>query len=407
MAKNAYYTNQYISTTLASVGGIDDSATTGIILASVTNITTDKPGIACLSYTDPIDTSKAEWITYTSIDSGTKELQGVTRGQEDFSAKPHANGVTVAFPLSKSHINNLNDALIIDGVATNLVTGVISPSGTSSDSSTELVTKSYADGGLKDSLYRQAIINGGFTVNQRVYASNATLSAGAYGHDRWKAGASGGDYTFTQLAQSTQITIKTGKSLIQVIEDKNVVGGTYTLSWEGTAQARFGKDSATPSGVYASSPITITGQSAGTVMSVEFNEGTLGKVQLNTGSVALPFMPKSYEEELRACCRYWKIGQLLGIANTTSILAISSDFALNPLRTDVTTSNFKIYTTKANAIAEVAQQALTTPGVGDTNITQSSYIVNEVNGVIGLQLSGTPLIAGQAYSGYYVINQEL
>jgi len=155
-----------------------------------------------------------------------------------------------------------------------------------------------------NSIARQAIINGGFTVNQRGYASNATLSAGVYGHDRWKAGASGGDYTFTQLASSTQITIKSGKSLIQVIEDKNVVGGTYTLSWEGTAQARFGKDSATPSGIYASSPITITGQSAGTVMSVEFNEGTLGKVQLNTGSVALPFMAKSFDEELRACQRY-------------------------------------------------------------------------------------------------------
>ena len=258
-----------------------------------------------------------------------------------------------------------------------------------------------------NSLKTNCLINAGFTVNQRGYVSNATLAAGVYGHDRWKAGADGGDYTFTQLAQSTTITIKTGKSLIQVIEDKNVIGGTYTLSWTGTAQARFGIDSATPSGAYAASPITITTQTAGTVMSVEFNAGTLSNVVLNSGTVALPFMPKSFEEELRACCRYWKIGQLLGIANTTSILAISSDFALNPLRTGVTTSNFKIYTTKANAIAEVAQQALTTPGVGDTNITQSSYIVNEVNGVIGLQLSETPLTPGRAYSGYYVINQEL
>jgi len=269
--------------------------------------------------------------------------------------------------------------------------------------------KAIADSTLvfTNSLAYQCIINGGFTVNQRGYVSNATLAAGVYGHDRWKAGAGGGDYTFTQLPQSTTITIKSGKSLIQVIEDKNVIGGTYTLSWTGTAQARFGIDSATPSGAYAASPITITTQTAGTVMSVEFNAGTLGKVVLANSSVALPFMPKSFEEELRACCRYWKIGQLLGIANTTSILAISSDFALNPLRTAISTSNFKIYTTKANAIAELAQQALTTPGVGDTNITQSSYIVNEANGVIGLQLSGTPLTVGQAYSGYYVINQEL
>jgi hypothetical protein len=155
-----------------------------------------------------------------------------------------------------------------------------------------------------NSLSYNCLIDPNFTVNQRNYVSNATLAAGVYGHDRWKAGASGGDYTFTQLPQSTQITIKSGKSLIQVIEDKNVIGGTYTLSWTGTAQARFGINSATPSGAYAASPITITGQTAGTVMSVEFNEGTLGKVNCANSSVALPFMPKSYDEELRDCMRY-------------------------------------------------------------------------------------------------------
>ena len=308
MGTNAYYLNQFISTTLATVGGIDDSQTTGIILTSVTGVETTKPGIVCLSYSDPIDTSKAEWISYTSIDV-TNELQGVTRGAEGFSAKSHSNGVTIAFPISESHINNLNDALIIGGSATNLATGVIDDDTFATASATKLATsesiKAYANL-MGNGVNRQAIINGGFTVNQRVYVSNATLSAGSYGHDRWKAGASGGDYTFTQLPSSTQITIKTGKSLIQVIEDKNVVGGTYTLSWEGTAQARFGINSATPSGSYAVSPITITGQTAGTVMSVEFNEGTLGKVQLNTGSVALPFMPKSFEEELRACQRYYE-----------------------------------------------------------------------------------------------------
>jgi len=159
---------------------------------------------------------------------------------------------------------------------------------------------------FQKSLSANCIINGGFTVNQRVYVSAATLSAGAYGHDRWKAGGSGGDYSFTQLPQSTQITIASGKSLIQVIEDKNVIGGTYTLSWTGTAQARFGIDSDTPSGAYAASPITITTQTAGTVMSVEFNTGTLSNVVLNSGSTALTFMPKSFEEELRACQRYYE-----------------------------------------------------------------------------------------------------
>jgi len=141
MATNAYFLNQYISTTLASVGGITDSATTGIILNSLTNIDYTKPGIACLSYTDPIDTSKAEWITYTSINNSTKELQGVTRGQEGYSAKAHDNGVTVAFPISESHINNLNTALIIGGSATNLAEGVITTA--NNVSATKLITSDY------------------------------------------------------------------------------------------------------------------------------------------------------------------------------------------------------------------------------------------------------------------------
>lgn len=183
-------------------------------------------------------------------------------------------------------------------------------SGEEIDTGTEdakIVTpKAIADSYIAQRFYNpNVIINGNFVVNQRVYVSNATLAAGAYGHDRWKAGASGGDYTFTQLPSSTQITIKAGKSLIQVIEDKNVVGGTYTLSWEGTAQARFGINSATPSGDYAASPITITTQTAGTVMSVEFNAGTLGKVVLNSGSVALPFQARAYDEELKRCQRYY------------------------------------------------------------------------------------------------------
>lgn len=147
---NAYYLNQFISTTLSTAGGIDDSQTTGIKIASTSGITTDKPGILCLSYSSSIDTTKAEWITYTSIDI-SNELQGVTRGAEGFSAKSHSHGVAVAFPISRSHINNLNDALIIGGDETNLVTGTIDDDTMATASATNLstseATKAYVDNG--------------------------------------------------------------------------------------------------------------------------------------------------------------------------------------------------------------------------------------------------------------------
>jgi len=110
-----YYAHQYFTTTLNVGGGIDDTQTTGIVAQSITGVDYTKPGIACISYSDPIVTPTAEWITYTSINNSTKEFQGVTRGAEGFSAKTHANGATIVFPLSESHINNLNDMFTTGG----------------------------------------------------------------------------------------------------------------------------------------------------------------------------------------------------------------------------------------------------------------------------------------------------
>jgi hypothetical protein len=166
-------------------------------------------------------------------------------------------------------------------------------------------------------LFQNLIINGGFTINHRVYVSGATLSAGTYAHDRWKAGASGGDYSFTQLVANTQITIAANKSLIQVVEDVNVGGGTHVFSWSGTAVGRVGLNSATPAGNFAASPIIVAGQTAGATISVEFtganaaggsalatNAGTLGTVQAALGSVVTVFQTRQRSIEVNMCLRY-------------------------------------------------------------------------------------------------------
>lgn len=116
-ASTIYYESQYFTTTLSKVGGINASQTTGIVLQSVSGIfNTAKPGIALLNYADPLSTTTAEWVTFTSINSTTKTLVGVTRGAEGFSAKTHDNGITVAFPHSKSHINAM--AALLEGIDT-------------------------------------------------------------------------------------------------------------------------------------------------------------------------------------------------------------------------------------------------------------------------------------------------
>lgn len=105
-----FYVPQYFTTQLSVAGGIDDTQTTGIVLQDISGVDATKPGIIALTWSNPIDTTKIEYIFYTSINDSTKELQGVTRGQEDYSAKSHLNGATVAWPLSKSHINNIPDS---------------------------------------------------------------------------------------------------------------------------------------------------------------------------------------------------------------------------------------------------------------------------------------------------------
>jgi hypothetical protein len=85
---------------------------------------------------------------------------------------------------------------------------------------------------------KNVIIDGNFNVNQRGVSGTVTLAAGAYGHDRWKGGASGCTYTFATVENVTTLTISAG-SLIQVVEGLNLQSGIYTLSFSGTAQGKI------------------------------------------------------------------------------------------------------------------------------------------------------------------------
>lgn len=150
--------------------------------------------------------------------------------------------------------------------------------------------------------------NGDFRINQRGYVSGAALASGSFGHDGFKAGSGGGDYAFTQLRTSTQVTIAADKTLIQVVPEDDIAGGNYVLSWAGTAQARVGLNNAAPSGAYAGSPIAITGQSAAAKLSFEFGNGaasgTLATVKLEPGSLATPFVMQPLDHEQKRADRF-------------------------------------------------------------------------------------------------------
>jgi hypothetical protein len=207
--------------------------------------------------------------------------------------------------------------------------------------------------------FKNRVIDGGFIINQRGYTSGTSLSSGSYGHDRWKGGGSGGTYTFTQgsTGVNTTITITAG-SIQQVIEGCNMPeGGSYTLSWTGTAQGKIA------GGSYSSSPVTATGLTAGANCTIEFNTGTVGSVQVEAGSTATSFDYRPYGTELALCQRYyWQSTPSTyscyasGFAQTSSVATI---YVAHPvsMRTNPTFtfngSNSVIYLTGATLVSSI------------------------------------------------------
>lgn len=157
---------------------------------------------------------------------------------------------------------------------------------------------------MGSSFKRNIIINGNFLVNQRVYVSGTATASGSYMHDRWKSTTTNSNYTFTQGTPDTTITIAAG-TIAQVVEDKNVAGGVYTLSWTGTTTARIAINGAATSGAYAASPITTGTATAGQQITIEFSTGTLGLVQLEPGTKATFYERQNYTDQLIQCQRYY------------------------------------------------------------------------------------------------------
>jgi hypothetical protein len=159
--------------------------------------------------------------------------------------------------------------------------------------------------------FKNRLIDSGFIINQRGYTSGTSLSSGAYAHDRWKAGSSGCTYTFTQGSLGVPITVTiTAGSLQQIVEGCNMgEGGTFVLSWTGTAQARIN------GGSYAVSPLVVTGLTAGANCTVEFGTGTVSQPQLEKGFTATSFDYRPYGTEFDLCLRYFQSWTAVGSIN--------------------------------------------------------------------------------------------
>jgi hypothetical protein len=157
---------------------------------------------------------------------------------------------------------------------------------------------------------RNLLINGNPIINQRGYVSG-TATSGAYEYtlDRWRVVTSGQSITWTDSANVRTVTAPAG-GVQQVIEGFNILSGTYTLSWTGTATATVDGSSVANGG-----QVTLTG---GTNATVRFSGGTFSLAQLEVGTVATPFERRSYGQELALCQRYFSVSRVYGMGYAAS-----------------------------------------------------------------------------------------
>ena len=165
---------------------------------------------------------------------------------------------------------------------------------------------------------KNLLVDGNFNVNQRGYASGATLANAAYGHDHWYNNSGSGSYTFTAAgtgemagtqAIGSSLTLPSGFTLAQKIEHWYIGGGLYTLSWVGTATCQI---------IYYNGPtaISLTSLGAspqsgviptGVTAQVQCTNGTLSNIQLELGGVNTSFEVRPYSTELALCQRYYQL----------------------------------------------------------------------------------------------------
>jgi len=344
--------------------------------------------------------------------------------------------------------------------------GQILSANSSKDTGLEWVTPS---SGGSTNLFQQAIINGNFDVWQR-NTTIAMTTANAYTADRWYCetatagtdktvsredgtGVNGSYYcarvkivsdvdellTFSQALESQDSIKFRGKKLTlsfyarggaefvadnATLVSKIVTGkGTdqkvlaFTASADGVSQnntltTSWQKFTCTTTAAIASD-ITQIGVSfafthAGSGTTTNYFEIT--QVQLCAGDVALPFMPKSFQEELMLCCRYYEKSYGYGLVPGAN--SNDGSFA-TPAVTNDRLAGFKFMVRKRSStptviiysnlgtINKVATIAGTDIG------SNASYDQRGQTGIRMVYDSGSPYTVGTTYVYQWTADAEL
>lgn len=184
----------------------------------------------------------------------------------------------------------------------------------------DMTAEIYASPAMNGSLSnRNLLINCGIPINQRVFAGGP-LAAGAYGYDRWKAGAGGCNIT---INSSTGVFTHTSGPLQQIVESPVLAWGQpLTISVEnpsGSITVNVGGATGTITAGAGRRGVTLTPSGSGN-MTVQLTATgvTYSRPQLERGSAATAFDARPVAEELAICQRYYEKSYPMGTAPGSS-----------------------------------------------------------------------------------------
>ena len=157
---------------------------------------------------------------------------------------------------------------------------------------------------------RNLLINPGFAVNQRGYASGtATTAAAQYTLDGWRVVTAGQSLIYAASGNGYQVTAPAG-GLEQVVEGLNIQGGSYVLSWAGTATAAVNGVARTKGEVFA--------LTANTDTTIRFAGGTVAQAQLELSPAITAFEQRPLVLEQLLCARFYINPVFVGLAGYQS-----------------------------------------------------------------------------------------
>lgn len=115
--------------------------------------------------------------------------------------------------------------------------------------------------------------------------------------------------TYTSAPQGQAVTVNSLGAIQQVIEQRELVAGNYTLSHAGSGWMRVYNRTATVIPAYTAGPLTVAIDGTDDVV-VEFGLPSAGaftvdRVQFVSGTAAYPFQAKMRTDELLLCQRYY------------------------------------------------------------------------------------------------------